>query len=258
MELHPLYGPSLPELGWVPAPRFLLRRQRIHRLLADARPGQLLEIGCGPATLIHELGQRGFACTALETSPAALEIARTLNPDVTFHEAPQDHWPGNFDYLMAFEVLEHIDDDRAALRAWHSWLKPGGMLLMSVPAHMSKWTATDDWAGHVRRYERDALRQLLVECGFEIRRFESYGFPLANMIEPLRARMHKRQLAARDGDRQLNNALSGVSRSSESRLYPLLRSLPGTLMMRMAFQMQALFADRDIGNGYVLCAGKPR
>lgn len=262
MEYHPLYGPSIPEMGWVPAPRFLLRRQRIFKMLADKSPGRLLEIGCGPGTLINELGHRGFACSALETSPTALAIARTINPTVKFHEAPQPDWGDAFDYLIAFEVLEHIEDDRGTLRDWHTWLKPGGTMLISVPAHMTKWTATDDWAGHVRRYERSALRDLLTEAGFTIVDFESYGFPLANMIAPLRARMHQRQIAdrriAHHDNQQHNNAMSGVSRTTESRLYPLLKSLPGTTLMRMAFLAQAIFSSWDVGDGYVLAAVKPR
>lgn len=258
MEYHPMYGPSLPDMGWVPAPRFLLRRHRILKMLAGIPPGQLLEVGCGPATLIHELQQQGYACTALESSSAALAIARSLNPTVVFHECPQDTWTNAFDYLMAFEVLEHIEDDRGALKQWRTWLKPGGTILVSVPAHMKKWTASDDWAGHVRRYEKLELHKLFKESGFTITRFESYGFPLANAIAPLRARMHKRQLAERRNanhdDRQQNNAMSGVSRSTESRLYPLLKSFPGTILMRMAFVSQAIFSHLDIGNGYVLAA----
>lgn len=256
MEYHSLYGPSLPDQGWVPAPRYLLRRHRILDMLSRKPGGDLLEIGCGPATLIHELSSHGFHCTALETSPAALAIARSINPSVTIHESPQSDWNSAFDFIMAFEVLEHIEDDRKALDTWLSWLRPGGTLLLSVPAHMSKWTATDDWAGHVRRYEKEELIRLLRDAGLSIARFESYGFPLANLIEPLRARTHRRQLAARQrnaqDDRKLNNDMSGISRSAESRLYPLLKSLPGVALMRSAFFAQTLFSRWDIGNGYVL------
>lgn len=258
MDIHPLYGPSIQDMGWVPAPRYLLRRQRILKILAETTPGHLLEIGCGPATLIYELQAKGFCCTALETSPGALEIARSLNPAVDFHEHPQSTWENRFDYLMAFEVLEHIEDDRDALLQWRSWLKPGGTILISVPAHMNRWSASDDWAGHVRRYEKSTLQNLLDESGFTITYFESYGFPLANVIAPFRARAHKRQLEERikknQGNRQVNNAMSGISRSTEHRLYPLLKSLPGTMLMQAAFASQAVFSHLDIGDGYVLTA----
>jgi SAM-dependent methyltransferase len=259
MDHHQLYGPSLPQLGWVPAPRYLLRRERVLGMLSGVTPGKLLEIGCGPGTLLHELGERGFNCAALETSEAALKIARSINPEVRFCETAQPDWPVGFDYVMAFEVLEHIEDDRGALRLWHSWLKPGGTLLLSVPAHMSKWDATDDWAGHYRRYEAVELKKLLTEAGFSVNQFENYGFPLANLIAPLRARTHRKQLVERESrsnDREYNNAMSGITRPKETLLFPLLKSIPGSLLMRSAFWLQRVFAGQDLGNGYVLSATK--
>lgn len=261
MEYHSLYGPSVPEKGWVPAPRFILRRERIQRLLARYSPGSLLEIGCGAGTLLHEFSKRGFACEALETSTAALEIARHVNADgVIFHRSPQADWADRFDYLFAFEVLEHIEDDRAALATWHTWLKPGGVMLMSVPSHMRKWTASDIYAGHYRRYERATLIDLIKACGFTIEHCESYGFPLANMVSPLRAHIHARILAARreanQDIRTRNNDMSGVERRAESRFYPLLKSLPGRLMMRLAFLMQKWSLNRNWGDGYLVLARK--
>ena len=265
MNLHPVYGPSLPEAGWVPAPRYLLRRNRILALLQGQPPGLYLEIGCGPGALMFDLCRRGFECQALETSPTALRLARELHasdPEVAIFEQEQADWQGHFDYLGAFEVLEHIDDDRSALESWKAWLKPGGMLLLSVPAHQHKWNATDEWAGHFRRYGQAQLRSLLGAAGFEVLRFESYGVPLANLIEPIRARHHARQLQAKAGPEgdagqveiQERTEQSGVSRSLEARLYPLQRSLPGVLAMRTAFGLQRLFLSSDRGVGYLVLA----
>lgn len=261
MEIHPLYGPVVPEKGWVPAPSFLLRRDRILRWLAGFPPGLLLEIGCGAGTLLHELSQRGFACEALETSSSALEIARHVNANnVALYQSPQPHWASRFDYLLAFEVLEHIEDDRAALTTWHSWIKPGGVMLISVPAHMRKWGASDVWAGHVRRYERSGFMNLITASGFTIEHFETYGFPLANVISPLRAWLHANNLDARrkvkHNERAYNNDLSGVQRNTESKLYPLLKSLPGRMLMYLAYLLQNWSTGRDWGTGYLVLAKK--
>lgn len=263
MEYHYLYGPSVPEKGWVPAPSFLLRRDRVLRLLADFHPGLLLEIGCGAGTLLHELSRRGFECEALETSTAAQEIAHYVNlGEASIHNAPQCHWEAKFDYLLSFEVLEHIEDDANALALWYSWLKPGGTMILSVPAHMKKWTASDIWAGHFRRYEMSQLTDLITATGFTVECVESYGFPLSNALLPFRARVHARDLARRDvlansNDRTRNNDMSGVERSAESRLYPLLKSFPGVMAMRLALFLQEMSAKTDWGTGYLLLARKP-
>ena len=263
LEIHPLYGPVVSEKGWVPAPSFLLRRDRILRLLIGLPPGKLLEIGCGAGTLLHELSLRGFSCEALETSAPALEIARHVNTNnVVLHQTSQPDWVNRFDYLFAFEVLEHIEDDRATLLEWHSWIKPGGVILISVPAHMTKWTASDVWAGHVRRYERSALMSLITSSGFTIEHFETYGFPLANVISPLRAKIHAHNLDVRrkvkHNERAYNNDLSGVQRNTESKLYPLLKSLPGRMLMHLAYLLQSLSARRDWGTGYLVLAKKTK
>jgi SAM-dependent methyltransferase len=257
MEYHSLYGPSVVEKAWVPAPSFLLRRDRILRLLHDCPPGRLIEIGCGAGTLLHELSRRSFACEALETSPAALEVATYVNgKDVIFHQAPQPDWIEKFDYLLAFEVLEHIEHDKKALSDWYSWLKPGGTMIMSVPARMKKWTASDVWAGHYRRYEMQQIKDLVSITGFQVEHFEIYGFPVANLLSPIRARVHARNLKEISSERASNNERSGVERSTESKLFPILKSFPGVMAMRLALWLQHQSSAKDWGTGYLLLARK--
>ena len=75
MEFHPIYGLSIPERGWVPAPRYLMRRDRILKIMESLPGGRILEVGCGSGALLYDLSQMGFKCTGLETSPPALDIA---------------------------------------------------------------------------------------------------------------------------------------------------------------------------------------
>lgn len=263
MEYHPFFGLCALERGWAPAPRYLLRRQRVLELLADQARGALLEVGCGAGALLHDLTRAGFACTALETSPAALTLARDLNgdcPGTDFQARPLPAWQGAFDLLVALEVLEHIEDDGATLARWRGWLKPDGLLLLSVPAHPRRWNATDVWAGHVRRYQRDGLQRLLVEAGFFVVHLECYGFPLANILEPIRARYHARLLRGRASladlkrERKADSSRSGIDRSLEARLFPLLTGWGGRTIMRLAFSLQGAFSRTDWGNGYLVLA----
>jgi Methyltransferase domain len=88
--------------------------------------------------------------------------------------------------VCAFEVLEHIGADGEALDDWYGLLRPGGMLLLTVPAGERRFGAADAHVGHHRRYESTSLRRMLEQAGFETVRLDRFGFPLGYLLEPLR------------------------------------------------------------------------
>ena len=254
-------GPAAPDLGWVPAPRYLMRRARILRQLNSLEPGRLLEVGPGAGMLLIEAARRGFQCQALEVSIEARTLADKVialsGQHIPVLAAADVNWKESFNALFAFDVLEHIEHDRQALMQWHDWLRPNGTLLLSVPAHMRMWTAGDEWAGHFRRYERKPLLQLLRETGFTPEICECYGFPLTNLGERLSARVYAKRIhrdAGMDSDRKRNNDRSGTDRGPHLKLYPLLSSLPGKLALRTFFGMQHFFVGSDLGSGYLVKA----
>lgn len=263
MKIHPFYGPILIDKGWVPAPRYLMRRDLILAILKGTKKAQLLEIGTGPAALHYELSINGLSCFGLEQSQAALKIAHSLhkkNGLSKIYREPQPSWKNRFDWVMAFEVLEHIEDDISALIQWRNFLKPGGHVLISVPAHQNKWNMTDIWAGHFRRYERIQLQELFEKCGFIVDDIFCYGFPIANIIEPIRSLYHgkllqrssKHQLS--DENKKNKTDQSGIHRSLEKKLFPLYSNPFGVLFMRIAFWMQQQFLQTDLGTGYIVQA----
>ena len=71
----------------------------------------------------------------------------------------------DFDVLCSFEVLEHIEDDLGELQRWVTHLKPGGMVIVSVPAHRHRFAAADEGVGHFRRYDPVDLVDLLESAG---------------------------------------------------------------------------------------------
>lgn len=262
MDKHPFYGISAKEKGWVPSPSYVLRRYRVLRMLDHLPKGRLLEIGCGAGALLNDLSHMGFFVEAIETSLAALEVARYINWDnrhVIIHATIQNHWNNSFDYILACEVLEHIEDDVEALKQWRTWLKGGGYLIVSVPSHPQRWSASDEWAGHFRRYEQQNLRSVLEESGFSIIQIESYGFPLANMIAPVRSQYHtkqlKRQLSrASIHNRRVRNDRSGIERPIENRLFFLQASWLGTMILKFFCALQDIFSDTNLGDGLIaLC-----
>ncbi len=263
MVFHSLLGVSAKERGWVPAPRYILRRDRILNFLDDLPRGHLLEVGCGAGALIVDCCRLGFRSTAVEISPNARKLAEILNRDnegVRILDEPEPEWTQCFDVVLAFEVLEHIEDDLGALKQWVSWVVPGGRIMLSVPAHPNRWNAADVWAGHVRRYERAGLEQVLSEAGLEIERFECYGFPLANLIEPLRAYVYGRDMRKKPDPGDTADSAwrrtkhSGFDRPLDAGAY-FLWSNPITLpFLRLAVWIQRRFLHTDWGNGYLVLA----
>lgn len=245
---------------WVPAPRYLLRRARILSLLKKFKPGRVLEFGCGAGALISELSSLGYDCTAIEESENALLLAQEFNKTTNnklYKNLPNSN-KINFEYLFAFEVIEHIKDDLEVLKTWHNYLSPTGKILLSVPAHQKKWNATDEWAGHIKRYEKEQLIEVLNNANFEVIHIESYGYPLANIIEPIRAKHHRNELNKRAQQKETaistNNHQSGISRNLESKLFFLLKNPLGKLIMQLFISLQSLFSKTDLGNGYIVIA----
>lgn len=259
---HREYGAALPSRNWVPAPRYLLRRDLLLRIFRDLPPGRLLEFGCGAGALLVDLSRMGFSAVGVDQSVSARQLAQVLNadtPTIRIAETADGEADASFDYLAAFEVLEHIEDDHGALREWAQYLRRGGTLVISVPAHPERWNPADVWAGHYRRYRRADLMALVDAAGFEKAEIQSYGFPLANFMERLAAPIYARQTRARGAAEMSLSERTGQSGSDRrllTRLWPFYSSLPATLVMRMILAVQKRFCNSDRGIGYILVARK--
>jgi len=156
----------------------LIRREA--RLPAKAR---ILEIGCGTGHNLAMLAGFGHVDgLELDEEAAALSEKR-LGRKVMRSPLPElDQVPDNYDLIGAFDVIEHIEDDHAALAAIATKLKPGGKFMMTVPAHPWMWTAHDVANHHKRRYSKRALRSLIENSPMKLERlgyFNSLLFPVA-------------------------------------------------------------------------------
>lgn len=260
--VDPLFGVLAPELGWVPPLRYLLRRERALALMQGQLPTDLLEVGCGAGALLADFSRAGFRCTGLETSARARSIASGIasacNGHYDIKSSPDPAWDGVFGMICAFDVLEHIEDDSAALADWVKWLKPGGRLLLSVPAHQSRWGAGDVWAGHYRRYDKPALLDLVARQGLRIDHVECYGFPLANLTEWLGEKTYQRLINERGGlhDKDAASAESGIQRDVYLGQFHKISSVPGRMAMRACFLLQRMAMHTNIGSGYIVLATK--
>lgn len=154
---------------------------RYGELPANAR---ILEIGCGTGHNLPMLSRFGEV-DAIEIDPAAREIASDrLGKRVG--AAPLPALPGvprgTYDLVAVLDVVEHIEDDVAALRAMGTLLRPGGKILIAVPAHQWMWSAHDVVNHHYRRYSKETLKAAIAEAGLrpdKLGYFNSLLFPLA-------------------------------------------------------------------------------
>lgn len=147
--------------------RIILRVFR--RYLAQPPRPRVLEIGCGTGYVLQGLAAEGrYELTGLEEHLAGLRHARERLPAVEFVQADARDLPYEsvFDAVGAFDVIEHIDDDGAVLANMNRALKPGGIVVVTVPQHQWLWSATDEVAMHKRRYTRQELSAKLSAAGF--------------------------------------------------------------------------------------------
>jgi SAM-dependent methyltransferase len=142
----------------------------------------------------------------------------------------------HYDLVGAFDVIEHIDDDKAALASIASRLKPGGKLVMTVPAHQWMWSAHDVVNHHKRRYSKSALKQLIAASPLRLDAlgyFNSLLFPVA-VAERLSSKIRGKDeadLSVPAGP--INAALEGVF-AAERQLVGRLPLPPGLSLFAVA------------------------
>ena len=173
---------------------FVSRRQVIldalRRTVPDLGHRALFDVGCGSGGLLEFLGQSGVriegACDAYLQS---LQIVRhrVSVPLVLVDEGRLPPLGGGRSLVSLFDVLEHLDDDVGTLEFLRSVLEPGGVLLLTVPAHPFLFDEMDRLAHHRRRYGRAELAAKLARAGFEVRVLTHFMAPLVPALMVLRA-----------------------------------------------------------------------
>lgn len=167
------------------------RRRILWSLTGDDGAGRrLLDCGSGDGGLVGEAAARGFEAVGLEIAEGALERARAAYPDARFvrHAIEDRPWPvapASFDYVVSFEVIEHLLRPADLLAGAYDALKPGGHLALTTPYHgLLKNLAIavlafdrhyDVEGDHIRFFSDRALERLLVENGFVVERKIHFG-----------------------------------------------------------------------------------
>ena len=227
-------------------------RRALRGLPAEA---EVLEIGTGQGAMSARIAER-VRYDGVEADAVAASVAR---PRVEarggqLRVGSVDELVGTRTYqaICAFEVLEHVEDDRAALARWYRWLRPGGRLVLSVPSQPHRFGPWDVAVGHHRRYDGDDLAAKLAEAGFERIQVRSHGWPLGYALEAVRDR-----LAARGTPDE--GSMDERTAGSGRRLQPRDRFGAVTWLLTLPFRMaQVPFRGTRLGTGLTAVAYRPR
>ncbi|MGE5147007.1 MAG: class I SAM-dependent methyltransferase [Candidatus Eiseniibacteriota bacterium] len=175
---------------------WFVARRRILKSVLDrfvpwpAEP-RILEVGCGTGGNLPMLAGFGTV-SGLEPDDEARQLAAGKGAfDIRSGRLPADlpFAPESFNLVAALDVLEHVEDDKATLRALSDRLRPGGWLLATVPAFGFLWSSHDERHHHKRRYRKSDLVKAVVEAGLVPVRttyFNSLLFPVVAALRLLR------------------------------------------------------------------------
>ena len=223
-------------------------RRRVIRAELDKlplpSPARILDAGCGSGRTLEELVDYGEV-SGLELNEDAAEVARgRAVGEIQIGRLEAIPWEADqFDLITCLDVLEHVPDDREALRELKRVTKSGGWLLATVPAYQSLWSSHDTANHHYRRYERSTLTAAVAETGWRLQRLTSFNtllFPPAAAVRLAQRRRKSRNGNGEDfdlhlGPNWLNSALERPLRLEASWLARG-RTLPAGLSLLAVLQ----------------------
>ncbi len=165
---------------------FVGRRRLVMRLLKASLPsgeGWILDAGCGTGAMLCELHTLGRV-VGVDIEPLALRYARQRG-EFPLLQARLEALPFRSDCfraITALDVLEHLPDERPALREFWRVLQSGGVLIITVPAYRFLWSKHDVALHHYRRYTARELASRLREAGFEVQKL---SYTVALLFVPI-------------------------------------------------------------------------
>lgn len=177
-------------------------RRRIIRSELDRLPlpvrADILDAGCGSGRTLEELVDYGTV-SGIELSEDAAEMARGRGlGEVVVGRLEELPFPADrFDLITCLDVIEHTRQDRPALAELLRVCRPGGFMLVTVPAYPSLWSSHDEANHHFRRYSRQSLRAAVVSAGWGLGRMSSFNSLL--LAPAAVVRLAQRRRGATDG-----------------------------------------------------------
>jgi SAM-dependent methyltransferase len=235
-------------------PRATLRWAVAKDMVRRLQPATILEVGCGLGALGARLSQYG-RYTAVERDEASFEVARgRIEPrggTIVLGDHRTAPAPGTYDLLCAFEVLEHQADDEKTLAEWAELVRPGGHLLVSVPAGPHRFGPWDALVGHYRRYSEPQLRAVMSDAGLRVTQLRHYEWPVGYLLEFGRNRIARGQMP------EAEESMSSRTNASGRMAQPRRRLIGSAIELAMAPFVVLQDAMPGRGTGLVALAQRP-
>lgn len=233
---------------WVSS-RNRLFKNIVQRHLSPTGKTKFLEIGCGTGDFVRRIiNNESLDITGSEIYLKGLVFAKKRLPDAEFiqFDVTKGVVGTRFQIIAAFDVIEHIEDDTAAISNMFQMLDKGGVLITSVPQHMFLWSNLDVLVKHKRRYSRGELISKLRGAGFEINYATSFIFFLFPLM-----------LISRLFDKK-NDQVQMGSEALERRVkFPWIVNKLFDLLMRLDEGLIKLGVSLPFGGTLVVVASKP-
>ena len=218
---------SLEDRHWWYKERRAILARELRRLPG---PGRALDIGAAGGGNTRVLMAHGWQAVALEYSDSVADVARARG--ISAIRADARDLPlasDSVSLVTAFDILEHIDEDYLAAAEIARVLAPGGTALIAVPCDMALWSAHDEEVGHVRRYARPDLVNLIQKAGLTVEDVWSWNV----LLRPVAA-YRRRSSSGSDLNEVaplVNSALTAIIMAER---YLPVRSLPGVSLFLRA------------------------
>jgi SAM-dependent methyltransferase len=158
---------------WWHQGRLHLVDELIKKHSAINKKNMILEVGCGTGETTRHLRNYG-SVTGIDVSDEAIKYAKLdgvkdiFNVDIANIKDDTQLKENSYDMVFALDVLEHIQEDKKAMRNIHGLLKTDGLFISTVPAHKFLWSEHDESLHHKRRYHMYEITKKLEDSGFEI------------------------------------------------------------------------------------------
>ena len=220
-------------------PWWLARARLTVSLLKQAGirpPMSVLDAGCGWGVTLDHLDRSGYQCTGLDVSRRALQLidrpCRSLvEADLTVDQPTNTP---TYDAVLALDVIEHLDDDAGAVARLARLVRPGGVLIVSVPALPELYSEFDAIQGHRRRYTPGSLRAAFDGAGVRLGSMR----PWCALMVPLVRRQRRKP-----------KGVTGETAEATYLRYLTLPSRPARAALRLAFAVEHLKAMSGLGPG---------